>query len=178
MEFKQIYKEDYSDGKPFIYQYTSTKFYDVRRELQDTSWTLKFTLKDFETPFEKSLEGKVFEDHLENIECYIAFEGDIEMGVMSFSHEKWNNTIRLNDIHVYPEAKRRGVGTVLMNIVKQRAKEIGARAIVLETQTSNYPAICFYQKHGFSIIGCDLISYTNKDIEKHEVRLELGYIVI
>ena len=54
------------------------------------------------------------------------------------------------------------------------AKERGARMIVLETQSCNTKAIEFYLKRGYEFIGFDTTAYSNEDIEKNEVRLELG----
>jgi ribosomal protein S18 acetylase RimI-like enzyme len=54
------------------------------------------------------------------------------------------------------------------------AKEKGARMLVLETQSCNVKAIQFYLKHGYKLIGFDTAAYSNQDIEKKEVRLELG----
>ena len=50
----------------------------------------------------------------------------------------------------------------------------GARMIILETQSCNVPAISFYLKHGFELVGFDAASYSNKDLEKGEVRMEFG----
>jgi hypothetical protein len=46
--------------------------------------------------------------------------------------------------------------------------------LVLETQTNNATAISFYLNFGFEFIGFDSAAYSNEDIEKKEVRLELG----
>ena len=46
--------------------------------------------------------------------------------------------------------------------------------LVLETQTCDVPAINFYLKFGFELIGFDAAAYSNEDVEKKEVRLELG----
>jgi hypothetical protein len=46
--------------------------------------------------------------------------------------------------------------------------------LVLETQTCDVPAINFYLKFGYELIGFDTAAYSNEDIEKREVRLELG----
>jgi ribosomal protein S18 acetylase RimI-like enzyme len=35
---------------------------------------------------------------------------------------------------------------------------------MLETQTKNHPAICFYRKHGFVFCGFNDRYYTNQDI--------------
>lgn len=52
------------------------------------------------------------------------------------------------------------------------------REIILETQSCNYKAIEFYIKNGFIINGIDLSCYSNDDIKKKEVRLELVYKII
>ena len=57
---------------------------------------------------------------------------------------------------------------------KAKAKAAGCRGMVLETQSCNVAAIACYQKHGFRFIGLDTTCYTNDDIGKREVRLEMG----
>ncbi len=64
-----------------------------------------------------------------------------------------------------------------MNTILEAAKETGARMIILETQTCNEKAIKFYRKHGFDIIGFDLYAYSNTDIERHEIRIEMGKMI-
>ena len=61
-----------------------------------------------------------------------------------------------------------------MNHSVKIAKEKAARMLVLETQTNNADAIDFYLRFGFQLIGLDVAAYTNDDIAKREVRLELG----
>jgi ribosomal protein S18 acetylase RimI-like enzyme len=61
-----------------------------------------------------------------------------------------------------------------MNHAVGIAKEKGARMLVLETQTNNDVAIKFYLDFGFKLIGLDIAAYSNEDLEKKEIRLELG----
>ena len=56
----------------------------------------------------------------------------------------------------------------------EEARAAGARSLVLETQSCNDPAIRFYRKHGFALIGFDLTAYSETDVEKREVRLEFA----
>lgn len=60
-----------------------------------------------------------------------------------------------------------------------KAKEVAVaqnrRAIILETQSCNTNAIGFYLHQGFEIIGFDTCCYTNNDIGRHEVRINLGF---
>ena len=67
-----------------------------------------------------------------------------------------------------------GIGTALMDTILHKAKDSGARMVVLETQTCNENAFAFYRKSGFDIIGFDLFAYTNTDPERHEIRIEMG----
>lgn len=82
--------------------------------------------------------------------------------------------MRVWEFLVEQEFRRRGIGILLMEYAVRIAKEKGARALVLETQSCNVPAICFYLRFGFELIGFDVTAYSNEDIEKKEVRLELG----
>ena len=75
---------------------------------------------------------------------------------------------------VLKEYRNMGVGTRLMQTIEAAARACGARMLVLETQTCNERAIAFYKKHGFSLIGFDLYSYSNDDPKRCEVRIEMG----
>lgn len=48
---------------------------------------------------------------------------------------------------------------------------------MLETQSCNTGAIAFYRRAGFSLIGLDTCCYSNKDVSRGEVRLELGMLL-
>lgn len=61
-----------------------------------------------------------------------------------------------------------------MDTIAKAADASGARMLVLETQSCNERAIAFYRKNGFSVIGFDLYAYSNRDPERHEVRVEMG----
>ncbi|MDF2699447.1 MAG: hypothetical protein K0Q49_1003 [Haloplasmataceae bacterium] len=61
-----------------------------------------------------------------------------------------------------------GIGTKLINIVKQYALIHQFQIITLETQSRNYQALCFYKKQGFEING-NVAKFTN------QVYIEMGY---
>ena len=81
---------------------------------------------------------------------------------------------RIWDIFIDPQYQRQGIGTKLMQLAEKRAREWKCRALILECQTSNVKAINFYLKCNYELIGCDTICYSNNDIEKNEVRLEMA----
>jgi ribosomal protein S18 acetylase RimI-like enzyme len=82
--------------------------------------------------------------------------------------------MRVWEFLVKEEFRRMGIGSLLMNFAVKVAKEKGARMLVLETQSCNVPAITFYLKQGFNLIGFDSAAYSNEDIDKREVRFEMG----
>lgn len=163
-------------GKQVFYQYTSEKYYEIHREIQSNGWTFSLTEERLSIPFEKNSEVEIFESYKEGSEVYLSEIHGEESGIMVIQQMEWNNTLLIHDLYVDRRFKRNGIGRSLIEIAKNRAIELGLRMITLETQTSNYPAIQFYLKNGFELIGFNLTSYSNKDIKKNEVRIEMGYI--
>ena len=172
---RQIFHKNYSTGKKVFYEYTSEKFYDIHLERKSNGWNISLTEERFAVPFVKKFEEEIFESYKEGSECYLAEFNEEEAAVMVIQHMEWNNTLLIHDLYVDRRFKKKGIGRSLIEVAKKRAIELGVRAINLETQTSNYPAIQFYLKNGFELIGFNSISYSNEDVKKNEVRIEMGY---
>ncbi|GKV57733.1 hypothetical protein NCCP2222_36800 [Sporosarcina sp. NCCP-2222] len=175
LSIQQIYKENYPAGKKIMFQYTSEKYYDVVFEEIDKGWTFTLREETLEQPFVKHMEEDLFEDYKEGSEVFLAEVDGAEAGVMVIQKMDWNETLLIHDLYVDAAFQQQGVGRRLMDTAKKRAVELGVRSVVLETQTSNYPAIQFYLKNGFRVVGFNTISYSNEDIAKKEVRLEMAY---
>jgi ribosomal-protein-alanine N-acetyltransferase len=61
-------------------------------------------------------------------------------------------TGELADLHrltVAPASRRQGIGTALVRAGLSGARQLGARAVILEVGYTNEPAIALYQKLGF-----------------------------
>lgn len=174
---RQIYQKDYLSGKKVIYKYESKRYYEVLIERKENGWNFSLIDKPFEVPFVKEFEEEIFEPYKKGSEFFLAELNGEEAAIMSIQHMKWNNTLLIHDLYVRAQFKKKGIGRSLMEVAKKRAAELSVRAISLETQTSNYPAIQFYLQNGFELIGFNSISYSNEDLKKHEVRIEMGYII-
>lgn len=173
MNIQKLDREKYA-GKKFIARYLTKGYYDIEK----TSQGFIFTYKTFDKATEKSFEDSFFNEWLEEPVAYGAFENGQMLGFVEGSIEKWNNRYRISNICVFDDVKRHsGIGTKLIEVILQEAKESGARMVVLETQTCNENAIAFYKKNGFDIIGFDLYSYSNNDPERNEIRIEMGRIL-
>lgn len=70
---------------------------------------------------------------------------------------------------------RQGMGHALLAVAKEQAFLECRRAVILETQSCNVNAVGFYLHEGFTLIGMDTCCYSNTDLKRKEVRIELGW---
>ena len=158
-----------------IFEYESRGHYKVDIQSQQDGWTVHIKKEDFEKPFKKWDDtDKVVQPYKGDSEIYGAFIYDKEAGLIQFEYLPHNKTVRVWDIDIRPEFQHQGIGTALMNKCISRARESGARRMILEVQSSNLKAISFYRKMGFDLIGLDASHYFNDDIARKEVRLEMA----
>ncbi|CDD36120.1 acetyltransferase GNAT family [Roseburia sp. CAG:309] len=91
--------------------------------------------------------------------------------------EEWSNRLVVTELWVSEELRRKGVGKSLMDKAKEVAVRQKRRAVILETQSCNTNAIGFYLHQGFELIGFDTCCYSNEDIARREVRVNLGFFL-
>ncbi len=154
--------------------YSTSHYYDVSVLGESGFWKILLVRKPFEKTLDKNYQGKLFEDHIEEPRVFAALCENKQIGWIELGYDRWNNRMRVWEFLVEEEFRTRGIGTLLMNHAVKVAKEKGARMLVLETQTNKETAINFYANFGFKLIGLDITAYSNEDIEKREIRLELG----
>lgn len=176
MEIKLLDKAKYS-GHMLDFSYVSEYYYDLQVESVIGDYSAKLVRKKFDTPFvnpDRQVDW-LYADYWQGAEAYGIEIGGELIGVVEIFYEEWSNRCRITELWLKKEYRRQGLGTQLMNFAKSKAKQIGARFIMLETQTSNADGIAFYLAQGFIVIGYDITCYGNQDVERGEVRLELGY---
>ena len=170
MIIKPLDKETYA-GRKFTARYKTKGFYDIRPS--DFGFRIEYI--PFGETVERSFDDEIFSEWLDKPVAFGAFENDVLAGYAEGFLEEWNNRFRISNICIFEsDGRGRGIGTRLMETITKEAELLGARMIVLETQSCNEKAIAFYKKNGFKIIGFDLYAYSNSDPERHEVRLEMG----
>ena len=172
IEVKELDKEKWKNYELHFSYYTDGYYsFEVQK------WDFKLVFHKYETVVEKSFIDYLFNEWVENPIVLGAFINKQLVGVIECSLETWNNRFRITNLLVFEDFRKQGIGKLLIN----KAIEIGirdnARIIVLETQTCSRNAIEFYHKMGFIPIGFDLYCYTNNDIDKNEVRLEMAKVL-
>ncbi|MCI7792205.1 MAG: GNAT family N-acetyltransferase [Lachnospiraceae bacterium] len=180
-EIKHLEKDLWKDHMIPL-NYASEFYYDVEMKQKEDSFQIELNKKRLDVPCEHKVEDYDFPDKLYQDWCDKACAWGIEengtlLAVIETAEENWNNRLRITELWVDEKLRGKGIGHDLIEIAKDQARLERKRAVVLETQSNNANAIGFYMHEGFSLIGFDTISYSNQDVEKKEVRLELGYVM-
>lgn len=169
LEIRQLDPAEYK-GRNYIFEYQTPGYYD----LLINEWTFQFVYKEFNKIEERKFEDRLLRDWLEQPVLYGAFVDRVLGGIIEGSIESWNNRFRISNILIFEGYRKKHIGTALIEYMVMKAKEQKARMMVLETQSCNIPAIRCYLKNGFKVIGFDTHAYSDTDLEKHEIRIEMG----
>lgn len=97
--------------------------------------------------------------------CFlVAEEGGHLKGYLNLSVAAIPEVGWLADFCVDRRFRRNGVGTVLLAAAAHWARENRLTRLILETQSKNYPAICFALKHGLVFCGYNDRYYPHQDV--------------
>ena len=163
-------------GHALPFRYTTAHYYDAEISRDSDGFGVYFTKKAFEKPIVKDNTGEdlLYAPWWEGVQGYGMFEDGALVACLELWQEAWSDRLRVTELWVADSHHRRGIGSALMDFAKRQAKELGCRAIMLETQSGNENAIAFYLAQGLTLFGFDRSCYTNRDVERRDVRLELG----
>ncbi len=175
MRFSELPKDQY-EGYELVFSYDTKAYFDVRVRSSDNVFAIEMVKQPCALTH-KEFTDKLFAPHWDDPHAYGLWDGNDLLAVLEVSPEEWNNRLRITSICVREGYRRRGIGTLLMTRAKEIARTQKRRALVLETQSCNVGAIKFYRTQGFELIGFDSCAYSNQDIEKHEFRIEMGYLL-
>lgn len=170
-------------GTPVPLRYTTREYYDVILSERNDGFSVEMVKKPLDPPVTHSSEDydfsdKLYQDYWEGAQAWgVVGEGEQLLACIETCPEEWSNRLQVTELWVSEGLRRQGVGHRLMAIAKDQAKRENRRAIILETQSCNVNAIAFYRHEGFELIGFDSCCYTNRDIERREVRFDMGFFM-
>lgn len=154
-------------------KYITKAYFDVSiKKKKDIKITIK--RKKMRKKIEKGFVSHLFESYIEKPQVYAIFDRKKVIAIIEGSLESWNNRYRIWNFWVDKKYRREGFGQALFSHIEHVAKDSGARALILEVQSCNDPAINFYLKQGLHFVGLNTMEYSNNDIQNKEVRLEMG----
>jgi ribosomal protein S18 acetylase RimI-like enzyme len=172
--------------------FESPTYLDVVKELDGLNATWRLVQRTFDTPFVctdydfdehecqrikrrlKSGDGLWLVAETVGLEGAAGGAGRL-IGMVDVKRDGWREAGFVWNIAVDRTHRRHGLGRELMERVVEWGRREGLRAIILETQTNNWPACHFYHRFGFELSGIDDHFYTNHDVANKEVALFWTY---
>jgi ribosomal-protein-alanine N-acetyltransferase len=102
--------------------------------------------------------------------CLIAeVDGEVAGFILTEQSPKLAHIITLDVSEAY---RRRNIGSLLLDAAEQAATVKGAPRMVLETATTNKPAIALWKKHGYREIGT-IVGYYGPGLDAFEMQKTL-----
>jgi len=97
--------------------------------------------------------------------CFlVAEEAGLLKGYLNLTLAAAPETGWIADFAVDRRFRRSGGGSVLLASAAHWARQNNLGRLIVETQSKNYPAICFAQKHGMAFCGYNDRYYPNQDV--------------
>ena len=178
-EITELDKEKWK-GCPLPVSYTSEFYYDISVIRTADGFEIPIQKKRFPSPFTHLAEDgdfpdKLFEDWWENARAFGIIEDGKLLAAMEVCPEEWSKRLLITELFVGEKLRGQGWGKRLLSLAKELTVKGGYRALMLETQSSNVNAVDFYMHEGLTLIGFDNCCYTNRDMERKEVRFNMGW---
>jgi len=156
--------------------YQSDEKYRISKKESAERITFQLDLVRLEEPYRKRWkltedDHELYKEVIREGHSIAAYHQEEMVAVALAEVRKWNRTLWIWEFHVSPEYQRRGVGRQMMEAMEGKARSLELRTMLVETQSTNLPAIRFYQAVGFSVESVDLSYYTNHDAPDGEVAI-------
>jgi GNAT superfamily N-acetyltransferase len=177
IEIRSLSLDDVRAGSIFPAVFRSSRILRVGRSGRAPELTWKLRLVGQPVEMVRRLGGGTIDSMVElygpaqELRFVGAFEDGTLIGMLTWKYETWNRMVWLCDIRVREEHRRKGLGARLLEDLKWAAMRQDARGIMLETQNTNAPAVEFYLKEGFRLIGLNSELYGLPDRGPAEIAL-------
>lgn len=107
----------------------------------------------------------------EGSRCLLAeVSGDVAGFILTDQTAEMGHVVTLDVLDPY---RRQNIGSLLLEAAEQEAASRGGKIMVLETATSNKPAIAFWKKHGYRRFGTRK-NYYGDGLDAFEMAKRIG----
>lgn len=149
--------------------HSSTSDYVWQVEVQETQGRISYAFHTVRLPHPTNVtcsqDAEAVWAAWRNQECLLVAAGDGPIyGYLNMRLDRSHGLGWISDLVVDRSWRRRRVGTALLLQAREMARSHGLRRLIVETQTKNFPAIAFCQRHGLTLCGFNDQYYPNYDI--------------
>ncbi|HEX9059034.1 MAG TPA: GNAT family N-acetyltransferase [Clostridia bacterium] len=175
MNIIELKRKEYQDYE-LVFEYETDEHYAVIVSKTDIGYKLELKREKLKETLKKRFVENLFQRYLARPSVYAIEEDGKPAAIIEVDREFWNNRMKITDLVVLPGYRRKGYGKALVDKAKEIAKKESFRALFLDTHTCNTKAIDFYLAQGFDFCGIDTSFYSNTDVKRKEVWIELAYL--
>ncbi len=133
-------------------------------EYQNHEWIFSEVIFDEQTSKKYNDEDLDLDDYIDMDDktIFYATENGQVLGQVVI-RKNWNRYCYIDDIGVKAEARRKNIGTKLLESAQLWAENAKLHGFMLETHDTNLSACRFYKMNGFILGGVDTMLYNNFD---------------
>ncbi|QIE24659.1 Acetyltransferase (GNAT) family protein [Caballeronia sp. SBC2] len=157
-----IYQAAFSDPSwPFVLRPATSADAQIIAGMHAQSWASAYRgilpddFLDREMPAERETHWHARSEELAAGagEVLIAIQDDRPIGFVCLVAPDENGSVLVDNLHALPEAKGSGLGTAMLSVAAQWARDRGATSMHLFVLEPNVAAIGFYESRGWRLAG-------------------------
>ena len=179
IDLRALHSSDIANLSSIRPTYQSSTALALVKEGSDLAVQWRLVERDLDHPFHKGtlydfgasaqLEIRDRLNRPEQTYQRVAVDEGKLVGLLDMEFMPWNNTVFLWNLMIDLDYRRQGLGRRLWHRGVEYAQELGARAIMIETQNTNVAACRFYLRMGCQLVGLHEAQYANDAVAKDSV---------
>jgi len=156
--------------------YKTSKIFQVQMIQNDASLSFDIVEKQLDEAYIKTWKPasdnlSYFQEIIDQGHSFGVYKSNKLIGFALLSFYAWNNSMWIENIRISEAYHGMGIGQTVIDHIIQYGKNKKARILGLETQSTNYPAIKFYEKCGFDVSGIDFARYPQRTNDLEQVAI-------
>lgn len=153
-------------GNPVLYWgsagYSTDTVFTV--SVIETADAFEFSLREKHQPYtrERTLDDAEISrlnELMKHGHSFGAFHEEELIGWAVCRKRERNASLVIEHLLISKPFRRQDIGKLLIKAVSREARALSCRLVEVETQNTNYPAICFFRKCGFRFTGINTERY-------------------
>jgi len=168
---------------PLDWEFTSDRELALEKETAGLAVTWRLTPRRLAVPFRTTHFAPTRQEWAElaqrlaagQREGFVAAVDNAPVALIELEAQRWRNVGFIWNLLVHRPYRRQGIGAALFRAAVAWGQGHSLRALALESQTNNWPALSFYHQMGFSLCAIDDHFYSNEDVAVGEIALFFYY---
>ena len=150
-----IERGDFSIESDYILKVKKYREEDaVKFYIEKTTFPVQITSKEFKKEFKiKSYKDIIKEAIQRDRISFKAVVNNTIVGIIVAEYESWEKDLFIYELAVDKQFRGKGIATKLIKTLESMGYSKDVPYIMLQVDYRNYPAVSFYEKTGFEIIG-------------------------